>query len=369
MSMKHIGTLLLVITQTHACSYFAVESPEGEVLGRTMETAGTQSPPCKQDPPIAWNLVKVQKGLTIQPYCTGLPLPSWVTRYGYVGIGAPPEVRKVYDGINTEGLSVQTQTLNTAHYPTSQANGKINICFFDFAQWALSSFGTVGELKAALQNTSIVADKYPLEGGAVHWQVTDAAKNSIVVEVVDEKIAIHNNTVKVMTNDPPFKWQLWNLNNYMRFNTQWSYDSGISVQTELGQMPFEISHGTNTVGLPGDYTPPGRFVRLFFFKQFAQINTPPTSTADAITLATALINDVHIPKGVVAHNEPKGDLASDYTQWASLKTPSVPTFYYRTYDNMQWKKIVLSELDFTTSKETPVFTSSDGIVDASGSLN
>eukprot|EP01064_Diplonema_japonicum_P002655 TRINITY_DN1169_c1_g1_i7.p1 TRINITY_DN1169_c1_g1~~TRINITY_DN1169_c1_g1_i7.p1 ORF type:complete len:382 (+),score=78.15 TRINITY_DN1169_c1_g1_i7:44-1147(+) len=359
------GVVLAISTE--GCSYFAIGSPEGEVLGRTLETAG--NPPAEVNSPRPWGLVKRKHDEVYQPACTDLNLDTWKASLGFVGIGLYPLPGKVLDGINTAGLAVQAHTLNSAQYPTKTSPGKHNVCYVDVPQWLLSSFRTVWEVKAALQNTSIVSGSVSPTGGMLHWQVTDAAKNSIVVEVVDEKIAIHNNTVKVMTNDPPFKWQLWNLNNYMRFNTQWSYDSGISVQTELGQMPFEISHGTNTVGLPGDYTPPGRFVRLFFFKQFAQINTPPTSTADAITLATALINDVHIPKGVVAHNSQAGDVCYDFTQWASLKTPSVPTFYYRTYDNMQWKKIVLSELDFTTSKETPVFTSSDGIVDASGSLN
>lgn len=41
------------------------------------------------------------------------------------------------------------------------------------------------------------------------------------------------------------------------------------------QVPKVLGHGFNTFGLPGDPSPPSRFVKMFFERQIVLTNSPP----------------------------------------------------------------------------------------------
>ena len=59
-------------------------------------------------------------------------------------------------------------------------------------------------------------------------------------------------------------WHLRNLDNYVGLSAQWpSGGDGISVKTQVGMHPSANFHGLNLLGLPGDYSPASRFVRVF----------------------------------------------------------------------------------------------------------
>jgi penicillin V acylase-like amidase (Ntn superfamily) len=55
--------------------------------------------------------------------------------------------------------------------------------------------------------------------------------------------------------------------------------------------------GMGMRGIPGDFTAASRFVRLFYFKQFAQIEEPPKTYNEHFALVNALLNTVFIPYG------------------------------------------------------------------------
>ena len=104
--------------------------------------------------------------------------------------------------------------------------------------------------------------------------------------------------------------------------------------------PVDPSHGTHARFLPGGYTPPDRFVKMFLLKQTATAHAPPRTIDDGIALATGLANTVHIPRGAIA-----GPGLLEYTNWAALKVPSARLFFYRTYETCSGKKLDL-QLDF-----------------------
>jgi choloylglycine hydrolase len=97
--------------------------------------------------------------------------------------------------------------------------------------------------------------------------------------------------------------------------------------------------GRRMRGLPGDSTPPSRFIRTVFQKQFA---TQPADNVKACSLALHLLNTVDIPLGTIQpQDKSAGD---DYTQWAVVKSLSELTFSYRTYDNPRVMRIDLRTL-------------------------
>jgi choloylglycine hydrolase len=89
----------------------------------------------------------------------------------------------------------------------------------------------------------------------------------VVVESIGGALRVHVNSVGVATNDPPYDWHETNLNNYANLSPRWPTATDIEVETEVGTVPQAGGHGYNLLGIPGDYSPSARFVRLFFLKQ------------------------------------------------------------------------------------------------------
>merc|ERR1719450_926855 len=126
---------------------------------------------------------------------------------------------------------------------TSQSN----LCWVDVAPWMLAKFSTTSELVAALTEQVRVVTPRPSLQSLIpgtfffHWSVDDAAGGHVVIEFVDGQLKVHNNSVGVFTNDPPFDWHLRNLNNFVNINPAWpksATERSYTVQTEVGTVPL-----------------------------------------------------------------------------------------------------------------------------------
>lgn len=85
----------------------------------------------------------------------------------------------------------------------------------------------------------------------------------VVAEYVAGKLSIHQNPVGSLTNSPPFDWQQINLGNYVNL-------SPVNVPAKkLGTLEVvNYGQGSGFIGMPGDLTPPSRFVRASLFSQW-----------------------------------------------------------------------------------------------------
>jgi len=144
----------------------------------------------------------------------------------------------------------------------------------------------------------------------LHFTFTDKSGASIVVEFVNGQRQIYDNAAGVLTNAPTYDWQVINLRNYLNVSTVGvsSLQVGKTHVTALGQ-------GGGLVGIPGDYTPPSRFVRSAFLRHYA---TQPRTADEAIQLTGHILNNVDIPLGI-AQSKEGGQIVSDYTQWVAIK--------------------------------------------------
>ena len=107
----------------------------------------------------------------------------------------------------------------------------------------------------------------------------------------------------------------------------------------------QVGHGFNLLGLPGDLSPPSRFIRLFYARQFAVLNAPPHSLNESLSLTSAILNGMMIPKGAVASATTSEPL--EFTQYSVLKVPGARQFYFKDYDNTRWRLVRLEALDFS----------------------
>lgn len=69
-----------------------------------------------------------------------------------------------------------------------------------------------------------------------------------------EGIHIYDNPVGVLTNNPPFNYQLFNLNNYRSLSSQ-TPQNNFSNKIDLNV----YSRGMGGIGLPGDLSSASRF--------------------------------------------------------------------------------------------------------------
>jgi choloylglycine hydrolase len=113
---------------------------------------------------------------------------------------------------------------------------------------------------------------------------------------------------------------------------------------KLGPVTLQpTGQGSGMLGLPGDFTPPSRFVRAVAFSQSL---LPSKTGGDAVLQAFHVLNNFDIPKGA-ARDEQKdahGNVSADYTLWTSAIDLKAKRFHFRTYENSQIRMVDLTKM-------------------------
>ena len=232
------------------------------------------------------------------------------------------------DGQNEAGLSVGALYFpGFAKYQNvSEQKCYSSISQLEFAMWILGNFATVQELREALEKDSfpLVWDQ-PLMGDPMdhHYSVQDKTGDGIVIEYTDQGRKVYDNTIGVVTNSPPYDFQMLNIRNYIQIS-KYAHDPLV-----LGKEQFNATgQGNGLLGIPGDLTPPSRLVRAAAMVHFAD---PVQTAEEAVNLAFHTLNTVDIPIGVARGVVASRDDKSDYTQWAVAKDLTNNVMYFRSY--------------------------------------
>lgn len=271
----------------------------------------------------------------------GKPGMSWKAKYGYV-FADGLNVDVAIDGMNEKGLSFEALYLPTlAQYQTIPAgHEKEGLAYINLGDWILSNFDSVEQVRQALQHVYVFAQKIPEMGDMVfplHFAIYDATGKGIVVEYVAGKLNIYDNKLGVMTNTPAYDWHLTNLINYVHLTP--TNPNPIMIN---GQTFGATGQGFGMIGMPGDISPPSRFVKTAIM---LGVVLPVDNSAGMLNLAEHIINNVDIPLGLV--REPaNGNYTSELTQWVVFKDLTHRTFYYRTYGDLSLRAITLDQLNF-----------------------
>ncbi|MCH9754048.1 MAG: linear amide C-N hydrolase, partial [Alphaproteobacteria bacterium] len=170
----------------------------------------------------------------------------------------------------------------------------------------------------------------------MHYIVYDKSGRSIVIEPLGESLVVYENGLGVITNSPTFDWQLTNLSNYINLSP---YNINSLQLRNFKLEPF--GQGTGMIGLPGDFTPPSRFVRAAFFSSAA---TPCENSEEALEQTFHILNQFDIPKGIVRQRE-RGEISYDHTLLTSVKDPQALKYFYRSYHNQAIQYIDLHQFD------------------------
>jgi len=331
-----LGAGLIAAAPALACTDVRIMASDGSAFSvRTMEFAEE----LKSDAVI---VPRGQKVSSTAPKGDGL---GWTSKYGFVGMNAFDEAFFT-DGLNEKGLGLGALYLpGETEYQTVKAGEESRaLANSDFAAWVLGNFSTVDEVREALTNVVVWGPTVPQLGSfaPLHYVVTDQSGKSIVIEYVGGKPQVYDNEVGVLTNSPAYPWHIQNLRNYVNLTAVNAAPIKIGTATYAG-----TGQGSGLHGIPGDPTPPSRFVMAAATSYLAD---KPKDANDALVLAMHLIDRVDIPKGLVRDYTNGGKPEGDYTQWTAFRDHANKVYYWRSYDDPALKAIDLKTVDFTAGQ-------------------
>jgi choloylglycine hydrolase len=331
--MRYLLFFLLPLAFLEACTGFQLISQDSaRVYCRSLEFAL----------PLDSNLLIVPRGTAFVGSAPnqkkGLP---WNVKYGYVGMNQSLARTMIADGMNEKGLVAGSFYLpGFAKYETSNPSRiETTLGAWELPSYLLATCATVDEVKAALPKILVAEQPTPGVNFSMplHFYVGDAKGQTIVIEYLGGRRYVYDNPLGVLTNSPSFDWHKTNLSNYLGLSPV--NRPPLSIKTEIFQ---GLGQGSGLLGLPGDYTPPSRFVRAALFSNGAALQK---NAQDTVLLGFHLLNTFDIFEGIVRSE--KGELET--TQWTVIHDMTNLKTYFRSYQSLQVQQVDLTRLDFSRS--------------------
>ena len=339
--MRKLTVILAVVTlvasqvPAFACTSFQVKAEDGTVVvGRSNEfgiDANSQ-------------IVFEPAGKKFTSKAPGNKVgKSWTSRYALLGINGMGLKESFADGMNEAGLSIEGLLFTESKYETVAQNDISNaVSSNDFVSWVLGNFANVEEVKKALPEIRVWGETIaPYDRSLpLHFAIHDASGKCLVVEFINGEKKVYDNPIGVMTNMPEFPWQVTHLRSYVNleaFNPKAKDFNGVTIN------PF--GQGSGWLGMPGDWSPPSRFIRAAYL---VNATSPAKDRTAALNLAKHILNTVDIALGsikdTVKDKNGANTIVKEYTQWSILLDLTNRVMYFYSYDDMNLKSVDLKKL-------------------------
>lgn len=308
-----------VYAALHACTGIKLTAKDESVIhGRTFDFAKELNPA----------LVVVPRGLN----CTAMTRQGeglcYVTKYAAVGLIALNQPA-ILDGINEKGLAAAAFMFNgyAQYRPLDEQNQSFALSPIELPQWILTQCSTLEEVRHALGKIVLVSTlikEWGKEPPAFHYIVYDRRGKSLVIEPIEGKLVVYENTLGVLTNGPPFSWHMAELR-------QHAFSSVTHIK------PFKLNgHSllppkTQFSTLPGDSSSSARFIRAAFSTSGIHGN----NREETVNTAFHILNQFDLlPQN---HKE--------YSQLSCVRDPEALKFYFRTYTDSSIRVVDLNQFD------------------------
>ena len=324
---------LLSSPSADACTGIKLSAKDGsKIIARTLE----------------WGSFEMPSQLFVMPrgYVKHAIMPdgskglTYTSKYGYVGIGVHKQ-NYVTEAVNEKGLTVESFFF--PNYGKSEefdvSKKDISITDAEILSWIVGSFATVEEMLNNLDKVRMI--EFGKGSASPHFSIMDATGRQVVLEYYDNKWHVFENKVGVVTNAPGFEWHVTNLNNYI--NVLGGTTKPRNLNEEVTLKSFGV--GSAGLGLPGDLTPPSRFVRAAFYVNTAR---PTENGEETVMQSFHILNNFDIPVGSEFGEEERDKIPAmpSATQWISVTDTKALKFYYNTQWNNTIRCIDLNKIDF-----------------------
>ena len=242
-----------------------------------------------------------------------------------------------YDAMNEEGLCAAGLNFPGNAVYNECKDGLFNLAAFEVIPFILSKCKSVGEARELLKMTNITGESFAqaLPTTPLHFIISDKYE-SITVEPLADGLRIYDNPFGVLTNNPPFNFQVTHLANFAGLSSS-SRENTLCPKIKLGQ----YSRGMGAIGLPGDYSSTSRFVRAVFAKNHT---THEDDEAGEVNRFFHIMDTVSVPKGAVKTDEGR-DVRTVYTSCGCFESGR---YYYTTYEDRTLRSLAFSDVSLDT---------------------
>ena len=322
--------------QAKACTGITLKTQNGDTIyGRTME----------------WGTFDLRSRIVFYPrgyrYKSEMPKGmtgiSWIGRHGVAGLDALDR-GCMFDGMNEKGLSAGLfYHPGFSTYPEwSKEIAERALGPVDVLTYALSTCENVEEVKKALTYAIVVSIDEEAIGfpAPIHAIFTQADGKQIIVEWIGKKVQFYDSKVGVITNAPEYPWHLTNLRNYVN-----RMSGNPAAPINLGAFKVSpLGGGSGMLGLPGDFTPPSRFIRAAAFSATVR---PLPNAVEGLYELFRILDNFNVPLGA---GEGDGNKATQglhsATAWTIAHDHTNRLFLYHTQNDRQLQMVDLKRIDF-----------------------
>ncbi|USD62276.1 linear amide C-N hydrolase [Vibrio sp. SCSIO 43140] len=298
----------------NACTNFNFSTDNGNTfIGRTMEWPG-----------------ELKGKIAVVP--RGHVFSESKTTHGFVGIEHGEELFS--SALNEHGLSGEALALAGAVFADE---GQGDIRSGDVVRYVLANARSVDEAEKILQSTKVSVAAYDVVDGlhlGMHYAFNDG-KRAIVVEYLDGTgfPVITENKLGVMTNDPAYHEQEALAGMMLD-----GYDGYHSAKARFSEETFASF----------DYSPIGRFQKMVGFN-YTMDQSQLKTDFDGVNRAWSMVNAVDIPQGTLYWRFASAEVPQ-FTSYSNVVDIANKDYYFRTYDNMDIRKIDVDSIDFSNVK-------------------
>lgn len=226
-----------------------------------------------------------------------------------------------YDAVNEKGLAMAGLRFpgNACYRPS--APGRDNVTPFELIPWLLGQCADLRQARCLLEQINLLAlDFSPeLPLSPLHWFLADR-QGALAVEPLAEGLRIWEDPAGVLTNNPPFDFQMRHLARFRHLSRETPENR---LAPELDLVPDSL--GTGALGLPGDNSSPSRFVRAVFARCHA-VSGP--GEAESVSQVFHILGTVAQVRGCVRAEE-----GYEHTLYTACCNLDRGLYYYTTHES------------------------------------
>lgn len=245
-----------------------------------------------------------------------------VHHYAVIGTAFVPDSFPLYyDAVNEKGLCIAGLNFVGNAVYGKELRGKINLAQFELIPYLLGRCACLKEALSLLPEINITDTPYSasMPVAQLHWLIADGS-GAVTAECVGEGMKIYENPVGVLTNNPPFDMQLFNLNDYLSLSAE-QPDNRFFKDLPL----TAYSRGMGTLGLPGDLSSRSRFVRAAFVRNNSVCGD---GEEESVNQFFHILGSVEQVRGCCKVGE-----GYEITVYSSCCNADRGIYYYTTYGN------------------------------------
>ena len=255
-----------------------------------------------------------------------------------------------YDAINEKGLGMAGLNFVGNAVYADVKDGVWNVAQYEFIPWILAQCASVSEARQKLAGMNLVGTPFSeqLPSAQLHWIIADK-NEAVTVESMADGLHVYDNPVGVLTNNPPFPQQMFQLNNYMHLSPK---QPANTFADDLALSAY--SRGMGALGLPGDLSSASRFVRVAFTRMNASSGD---SELESVSQFFHILGSVDQQRGCCEVADGKYEI----TIYSTCYNASRGIYYYTTYDNSRITAIDMHREDLNGESlvRFPMLTKTD----------